>query len=45
VELRGRGIVIDFSSIFLNDEWDMRRCEEEGIMMMVVLMGRGHNAS
>jgi hypothetical protein len=24
MKLRGRGIVVDFSFIFLNDEWDMK---------------------
>ncbi len=41
MELRGRGIDVDLSSIFLNDEWDMKRCEEQGMMMMVVRMGKG----
>jgi len=41
MELRGRGIVVDLYSIFLSDEWDMRGCEEERMMMMVVRMGRG----
>jgi hypothetical protein len=41
MELRGRGITIDLSSIFLSDEWDMKGCEEERMMMMVVRMGKG----
>jgi hypothetical protein len=41
MELKGRGIVADLSSIFLSDEWDMKGCEEERMMMMVVRMGRG----
>jgi hypothetical protein len=41
MELRRRGIDIDLSSIFLNDEWDMKGCEEQGMMMMVIRMGRG----
>jgi hypothetical protein len=41
MELRGRRIAPDFSSIFLNDEWDMKGCEEQGMMMMVVRMGKG----
>jgi hypothetical protein len=41
MELRGRGIAIDLSSIFLNDEWDIKGCVEQGMMMMVVRMGRG----
>ncbi len=41
MELKGKGTIVDFSSIFLSDEWDMKRCEEEGIMMMVVWMGKG----
>jgi hypothetical protein len=40
MELRGRGIIVDLSSIFWSGEWDMRGCEEE-MMMMVVRMGRG----
>jgi hypothetical protein len=34
-------MIVNLSSIFLNDEWDMRGCEEENMMMMVVRMGRG----
>jgi hypothetical protein len=41
MELKGRGIVVDLFSIFLSDEWDMRGCEEEKMMMMVVKMGWG----
>jgi hypothetical protein len=41
MKMRGGGIIVNFSSIFLNDEWDMKGCEEEGMMMMVVRMGRG----
>jgi hypothetical protein len=44
MELRGRGIIANLASIFLSDEWDMKRCEEEGILMMVVRMGRGVSA-
>jgi hypothetical protein len=35
VELKGSAIVSNLSSIFLNDEWDMKQCEE------YVRMGRG----
>ncbi len=41
MELKGRGIIVDLFFIFLNLEWDMRGCEEEIMMMMVVRMGRG----
>jgi len=41
MELKERGIIVDFSSIFLNDEWDMEGCEEQRMMMMVIRMGRG----
>jgi hypothetical protein len=34
MNLRGKNIVVDFSFLFLNDEWGMKGYEE-GVMMML----------
>jgi hypothetical protein len=40
MELKGRGIVVDLSFIFLNDEWDMKGCVKGRMMMMFSWKGK-----
>jgi hypothetical protein len=39
MELKRR--IVDLLFFFLNDEWGLRRCEEKGLMMMVIMMKMG----
>jgi hypothetical protein len=41
MELRRRGIVVDLSFIFLNDERDMKGCAKGRVMMMFLWKGKG----
>ncbi len=41
MELRRRGMVVDLSFIFLNDEWDMKGYAKGKVMMMFLWKGKG----
>jgi hypothetical protein len=38
--LKSKELVVDFFFFFWSDEWGMKGCEKEGIMMIVVRRGK-----
>jgi hypothetical protein len=39
--LKNKELIVDFFFFFLSDEWCMKGCEKEGVMLMFVKRGKG----